>query len=72
MRRLKYTIEDRGLEWFVGEVQKRAGVTLEAARAFAFDTHGDLFGWRKALDGTWHRTLRIQPVALPTRKACHG
>ena len=57
--RLKYTIEDRGLEWFVGEVQKRAGVTLEAARAFAFDTHGDLFGWRKALDGTWHRTLRI-------------
>ncbi len=57
--RLKYTIEDRGLEWFVGEVEKRAGIKLGAARPFAFDTHGDLFGWREALDGTWHRTLRI-------------
>jgi sulfite reductase (NADPH) hemoprotein beta-component len=56
--RLKYTIEDRGLAWFVGEVERRSGVTLEPARPFTFDTHGDRFGWQLALDGSWHRTLR--------------
>jgi len=57
--RLKYTIEDRGIEWFVGEVEKRANLRFEPTRTFEFETHGDLFGWRLALDGTWHRTLRI-------------
>ena len=57
--RLKYTIEDRGLAWFVAEVEKRAGLSLEPARPFAFDSNGDRFGWLEALDGTWHRTLRI-------------
>ncbi len=57
--RLKYTIEDRGLAWFVGEVEKRAGLKLGPARAFHFDANGDRYGWIKALDGTWHRTLRI-------------
>ena len=57
--RLKYTIEDRGLPWFVAEVERRAGVVLEPARPFAFDTNGDRFGWLRALDGSWHRTLRI-------------
>ena len=57
--RLKYTIEDRGLAWFVGEVEARAGLKLAPAKAFHFDTNGDRFGWRQALDGRWHRTLRI-------------
>jgi sulfite reductase (NADPH) hemoprotein beta-component len=57
--RLKYTIEDRGLAWFVGEVEARAGLTLAPAKPFHFDTNGDRFGWRQALDGRWHRTLRI-------------
>ena len=34
--RLKYTIEDRGLDAFRAEVEKRAGVTLEAAEAVHF------------------------------------
>jgi len=57
--RLKYTIEDRGLPWFVAEVERRAGLALEPARPFVFDTNGDRFGWLRALDGSWHRTLRI-------------
>jgi sulfite reductase (NADPH) hemoprotein beta-component len=57
--RLKYTIEDRGLPWFVAEVERRAGLVLEPARPFVFDTNGDRFGWLRALDGSWHRTLRI-------------
>ncbi|MFI4889309.1 MAG: assimilatory sulfite reductase (NADPH) hemoprotein subunit [Steroidobacterales bacterium] len=57
--RLKYTIEDRGLAWFVGEVEKRSGIKLAPPRAFRFDANGDRFGWIRALDGSWHRTLRI-------------
>ena len=37
--RLKYTIEDRGLEWFVAEVERRQGFKLEPARPFTFRHH---------------------------------
>jgi sulfite reductase (NADPH) hemoprotein beta-component len=58
--RLKYTIEDRGLEWFRGEVEKRLGYNLEEARAFKFEDTGDRYGWTKGVDGNWHLTLYIQ------------
>jgi sulfite reductase (NADPH) hemoprotein beta-component len=57
--RLKYTIADRGLPWFVGEVERRAGIKLGPARPFAFDSNGDRFGWLRGFDGRWHRTLRV-------------
>ena len=57
--RLKYTIEDRGIAWFVAEIEKRAGTQLAPARPFTFDSNGDRFGWQQALDGRWFRTLRI-------------
>ena len=57
--RLKYTIDDRGLDWFRDEVERRAGVPLGPARPFAFDHNGDRFGWSEGHDGRWHLTLRI-------------
>jgi len=57
--RLKYTIEDRGLAWFTAEVERRAGLRLQPARAFAFEHNGDRFGWIEGEDGRWHLTLRI-------------
>jgi sulfite reductase (NADPH) hemoprotein beta-component len=57
--RLKYTIEDRGLEWFVAEITRRQGFALEPARPFEFTTTGDRFGWTEGFDGRWHLTLRI-------------
>ena len=45
--RLKYTIADRGLAWFVGEVERRSGIKLEPARPFAFTSNGDRFGWQQ-------------------------
>ncbi len=65
--RLKYTIEERGLAWFIGEVENRAGLKLSPARAFHFDGNGDRFGWLRALDGTWHRTLRIRAGRIADR-----
>jgi sulfite reductase (NADPH) hemoprotein beta-component len=57
--RLKYTIDDRGLDWFKAEVERRAGFALEPARAFRFEHNGDRFGWVDGADGRSHLTLRI-------------
>ncbi|GHA77280.1 assimilatory sulfite reductase (NADPH) hemoprotein subunit [Cognatilysobacter bugurensis] len=57
--RLKYTIDDRGLDAFKAEVERRTGVTFGPARAFRFDHNGDRFGWTDAGDGRAHLTLRI-------------
>ncbi len=58
--RLKYTIEDRGLDWFREQVETRAGVSLEAPRAFAFVGNGDAYGWQRGDDERWHYTLFVQ------------
>ncbi|HEX6396535.1 MAG TPA: assimilatory sulfite reductase (NADPH) hemoprotein subunit [Steroidobacteraceae bacterium] len=58
--RLKYTIADRGVGWFKGELFKRLGFELEPPRAYKFTTQGDRFGWLRGHDGNWHLTLRIE------------
>ena len=70
--RLKYTIDTRGLEWFVAEVQRRAGFALAPARPFAFASSGDQFGWRSSADGLAHLLLRIPSGALPMSTARRG
>mgnify|MGYP001206610896 CR=1 FL=1 len=57
--RLKYTIDDRGVEWFKGEVERRSGVTFEPARPFEFTTIEDPHGWHECADGTWFYGLHI-------------
>jgi len=57
--RLKYTIDDRGLQAFKAEVERRAGFPLLPARPFDFVHNGDRFGWTQGDDGYWHLTLRI-------------
>ena len=43
--RLKYTIADRGLDWFQAELERRIGFALAPARPFEFTGSGDRFGW---------------------------
>lgn len=58
--RLKYTIEDRGIDWFRSEVESRLGHALEPARPFKFEDTGDRYGWTKDHHGNWHYTLFIE------------
>lgn len=58
--RFKYTIDDRGIDWFVGELTARLGWKLEAARPYHFDHNGDRYGWVKGSNGKWHFNLFIQ------------
>ena len=57
--RLKYTLDDRGLDAFRAEVEKRAGVTLGAPRPFTFTSTGDRYGWTQGDDGRAHLTLYV-------------
>jgi sulfite reductase (NADPH) hemoprotein beta-component len=65
--RLKYTIEDRGLDAFRAEVERRAGVTLAPARPFEFTSTGDRYGWSDGADGRAHLTLFVQNGRLADR-----
>jgi sulfite reductase (NADPH) hemoprotein beta-component len=57
--RLKYTIDDRGLDWFTSELQERLGFELAPAAAFQFVYRGDQFGWLADQNGDWHLTLFV-------------
>ncbi|HSU42644.1 MAG TPA: NADPH-dependent assimilatory sulfite reductase hemoprotein subunit, partial [Casimicrobiaceae bacterium] len=58
--RLKYTIDDRGLDWFNSELASRLAHPLDPPRAFRFDANGDRYGWTEGIDGKLHLTLFIE------------
>jgi sulfite reductase (NADPH) hemoprotein beta-component len=58
--RLKYTIEDRGLDAFRAEVERRAGVKFSAPKPFTFTATGDRYGWSGGADGRANLTLFVQ------------
>ena len=58
--RLKYTIEDRGLDAFRAEVERRAGVLLSPAKPFQFTSTGDRYGWSAGENGRSHLTLFVE------------
>jgi sulfite reductase (NADPH) hemoprotein beta-component len=57
--RLKYTIQDRGIDWFRSEVEARTGLVFAPARPYAFTTIEDPHGWHECADGTWFYGLHI-------------
>ena len=58
--RLKYTIDDRGLEWLHGEIELRIGYRLAPDRPFVFTHTGDLYGWQQTTDDLWHLVLFLE------------
>jgi len=58
--RFKYTLEDRGLEWFRAELAQRLGHALAAPRPFRFDSSGDSLGWVQGAGNTWHYGLYVE------------
>jgi len=65
--RLKYTIEDRGLDAFRAEVDKRLGYKLGEARPFEFTSTGDVVGWAQGADKKWHLTLFVENGRIKDR-----
>ena len=57
--RLKYTIEDRGIEWFKAQVEERSHVKFGPARPAHFTTIEDPHGWHECTNGTSFYGLHI-------------
>lgn len=73
--RLKYTIEDRGLDNFRAEVEKRLGYKLGKPKDVRLVSTGDPLGWRQTLDkkgaeALWHLTLFIENGRIKDRDGC--
>lgn len=58
--RLKYVVQERGVDWTRAEIEKRAGFKLGSARPFKFTGSGDLYGWRQAVDSKWFLTIFVE------------
>jgi sulfite reductase (NADPH) hemoprotein beta-component len=73
--RFKYTIADRGLDWFTAELAARRGAPLAPARPFRFLGNGDRHGWTRGVDERWHLTLHVPSGRLadtPERQLLSG
>lgn len=63
--RLKYLLEERGIEWFRNEVSSRLTFSLKPPKPVEWNTVGDLLGWHeqgngKLFYGVWVEEGRIQ------------
>jgi sulfite reductase (NADPH) hemoprotein beta-component len=58
--RLKYVVQERGVDFIRSEIEQRAKVKLETPRDFKFTTTGDLYGWHKQIDGNWFLGLFVE------------
>jgi len=58
--RLKYTIDDRGIDWFRSEVEKRLGAALGEPRKYAFAGNGDVYGWLQDDKKNWHYAMFVE------------
>lgn len=58
--RMKYTVEDKGPDWILEELNRRLGWSLEKARDFEFDSTTDRYGWTQDADGKWAYGLFVE------------
>ncbi len=60
LARLKYTLDNMGVEAFRNELEKRCGFNLEEPKPYEFKSRTDLYGWLQDHKGNWHYTLFIE------------
>jgi len=58
--RLKYVIEEKGVEWFKAQVEERAGLKLQPPRPYTFTGQSDVLGWHRQTDGRWFLGLFVE------------
>ncbi|EPS45642.1 hypothetical protein H072_387 [Dactylellina haptotyla CBS 200.50] len=58
--RLKYTIDDMGVDVFRGKVEELLGWKFEPEKPFEFESNIDTFGWQKDENGRNHFTFFIE------------
>jgi len=72
--RLKYTLDNMGVENFKKELESRCGFALQPPKPFTFTRRHDYYGWHQNHEGKWYytvfvengRVLDMEQVALKT------
>lgn len=59
LARLKYVLNDRGVEWFREEMGRRLGHPITPPRELKFLRQQDYLGWNPGHGGTWFYGLRV-------------
>jgi sulfite reductase (NADPH) hemoprotein beta-component len=58
--RLKYVLEEKGVDWFRTEVEQRIGSVLQPPKPYTFTRQGDLLGWHKQANGNYFLGLFVE------------
>lgn len=58
--RMKYVVEERGIEWFRSQVEQRLGYTLVDPSPVVFHGVDDHLGWHEQADGRWFLGLFVE------------
>jgi sulfite reductase (ferredoxin) len=68
--RLKYLIDERGIDWFRNEVVKRLDAPYEPAKRVHWETVSDVFGWGEQGDGKLFCALWIEEGRIKDTEKC--
>jgi len=68
--RLKYVIQEKGLDWFRSEMTRRLGFDLEPARPFQFERADDTLGWHRQHDGNYCLGLYVENGRIRDTESC--
>jgi sulfite reductase (NADPH) hemoprotein beta-component len=60
LSRLKYTIDQMGVDSFKKELENRCGFALSPARTFVFTERKDYYGWQQNHEGKWYYTAFVE------------
>ncbi|HRP33114.1 MAG TPA: NADPH-dependent assimilatory sulfite reductase hemoprotein subunit [Agriterribacter sp.] len=60
LSRLKYTLDNMGVEAFKAELEKRCGFVLEPERPYQFTSRTDFYGWHQNHEGYWYYTAFVE------------
>jgi len=60
LSRLKYTLDNMGVEAFKAELEKRCGFSLEPERPYQFTSRTDFYGWHQNHEGKWYYTAFVE------------
>lgn len=59
LARLKYVLDERGIEWFQGELSVRLGAALRPPAELVWGRQDDYLGWHEQEGGLWFYGLRV-------------
>ena len=58
--RMKYVVEECGIDWFRGEVERRSGFSLESPHPIRFEEAHDHLGWHRQANGDWYLGVYVE------------